>query len=106
MPSVLAQHTPGPWAWDSRNGKHFLVTCAVGAPHVVVLGWPCGIEDGTQFPKDGYGQADAALIAAAPELLAALKMSIAPVPEGVNWASWLVEREAAARVAIAKAEGR
>ena len=68
-------HTPGPWAWDSRNGKHYLVSCAGDTPHAIVLGWPCGMEDGTWFTSDAYGDADMRLIAAAPELVDALKLA-------------------------------
>ena len=68
-------HTPGPWAWDCRNGRHYLITNADedATPHRIVLGWPCGLEDGTWFTKDRYGEADADLIAATPTLYAALR---------------------------------
>jgi hypothetical protein len=69
--------TPGPWAWDSRNGKDYLVSLAADTPHAIVLGWPTGLQDGTRFTDDAYGQADARLVAAAPDLYAALQAVLA-----------------------------
>lgn len=63
--------TPGDWYWDSRNGKHYLCT-ANPDNYVVVLGWPCGLEEGTFFTEDERGAADADLIENAPTWLRAL----------------------------------
>ena len=80
------QHTPGPWTVDNQyihgpDGIRFLAVAG-----------------------DGAGQANARLIAAAPELLAAARLAVAwseqvPAP----YRDW--PHVAAARAAIAKATG-
>lgn len=98
-----AQHTPGPWHWTSRNGKHYLVTTG-DSPHEIVLGWPCGMEDGSWFTGDSYGAADARLIAAAPDLLAACQKFVASFKSLQREKCDVAHRMAVE--AIAKAEGR
>jgi hypothetical protein len=78
----LQAATPGPWAWNSRNGNSYLVTVSDSPPHIIVLGFPCGIEKGTGFPRDAMGRADAALIADAPEDLAWCVAEIHRLREG------------------------
>lgn len=65
----MAAHTPGPWGWDSRNSVKYLVTLADEPPYIVVMGFAVGCD----IPDDERGLADQRLIAAAPDLLAALK---------------------------------
>lgn len=97
--SQQPEHTPGPWGWDSRNGNHYLISCAPNPPQVIVLGWPAGL----QITDDSYGRADAALIAAAPDLLAALKEICAA--DDIKSLAGIVTALSSAKAAIAKAEG-
>lgn len=84
---MTTTHTPGPWKVEPLNANHVVVRAADGS---VPANCPA------------HSPADAALIAAAPDLLAALK--------GLNH-SWEngcqppVRMWDAARAAIAKAEG-
>lgn len=97
------KHTPGPWGWDSRNGRYYLLTFHPNPTHHIVLGRMSGIDPADLIPDDEMGRADLDLIAAAPELLEALKNVMAlhcPHPRaGEPWV------DTAARAAIAKAEG-
>jgi len=86
---VLAQHTPGPWSFtvSAESG---------GNPSAWNIIAPCGgvvAETGS-----GTDDANARLIAAAPELLAALQNILAANPD-------LAEVADEARAAIAKATG-
>jgi hypothetical protein len=94
----MSKHTPGPWT--TKRGTSQMVstdtTVAALSDHA---------DDGARYwifsPADGHGDraADAALIAAAPEMLEALK----------RWRdrpSFRREDYEAACAAIAKAEGR
>jgi hypothetical protein len=90
---MTTQHTPGPWYIDCQNES-----AAIGYRAIV--------------DKDGYtvcspspmGQANARLIAAAPDLLAALDKILGEigVRGKISRDDWRVE---AARSAIAKATG-
>lgn len=96
-----AQHTPGPWSVDPIDDLD-----------AHILGKPNGfcadiIADVKSFDLD-EGQANARLIAAAPDLLEALKGAVdaadafeAGVPLSTSFEDWL----ASARAAIAKATG-
>lgn len=91
----MSAFTPGPW-----HAEQCCTTCGL-------FGIYAG--EGKETPvlsERVAARANATLMAAAPELLAALEMSVAPVPQGETWEAFLVRREAAARAAIAKAEGR
>jgi len=62
------QHTPtpGPWFWEERNGRHYLCTArAEEVGYLTVFGFPNGVS----IPSE----ADARLIAAAPEMYDALR---------------------------------
>lgn len=97
------KHTPGPWAWDSRNGDDYLVSCASDTPHIVVLGF---MRD-RLIPADAIGDADRALIAAAPCLLAALKALTEHSPAPLYPLTSEYGRALkAADAAIAKTEGQ
>jgi len=88
----MSKHTPGPWE---------RVDCAVGyAVHPV--GNTMGIF-GRVCDDDRLTRGDADLIAAAPDLLAALKELLdAPIDGGMSTSDAIDN----ARAAIAKAEGR
>lgn len=77
-------HTPGPWSWDGKF--------TVGIPH----------KDGDTFFRTN--PEDAALIAAAPELLAALKALVGYDSTGASTGMMYSARMAQAHAAIAKAE--
>ena len=93
----MSKHTPGPWKAECRN------ICYKGGEYDKdqFLQWEvCGPEE-----PDGRGsfyQGDALLIAAAPELLEALKLADAAL-SGANMNMKVVQRKV--MEAIAKAEG-
>lgn len=80
-----ATHTPGPWFWDKVSTGH--------CRHVIV-----DSEGFTIANPSPMSEADARLIAAAPELLTALQ---AGVDNDIPMADWL----SMARAAIARATG-
>ena len=94
----MSKHTPGPWEveqdgpWTLVRGRDpELPSDDIPGPLV------CTPAD------NGYTQANAHLIAAAPDLLAALKEIVAGISVGTDPDHpWIKE----ARAAIAKAEGR
>lgn len=95
-------HTPGPlWVVPGGPGKYFVVADATDVHGVIVDG------EYTVVAR-GCTAADAALFAAAPDLLAALRQLIADwdaVPESLSVPDAINENDhwAAARAAIAKA---
>lgn len=104
---MASKHTPGPWTWRN-GGNHYVLEDAKG--EVVA-------DDGSAYGEysgwfQGEPSADAVLIAAAPDLLAALQ-DILPTVERMLAARWepagieAPERRSieAARAAIAKATG-
>lgn len=93
----MSGHTPGPWRASPWSAAEMAVNATV---------------DGKPFLVAGYSlPADAKLIAAAPELLAALEQFVAEYVELVESGDagfWSAEDEAKvikARAAIAKATG-
>ena len=104
----MSKHTPGPWvintAGGAKKGEPFRITeIYVYAPHVQDDTAICAdiIDPITQEPSE----ANARLIAAAPELLDALKIIAEYASEGeasTGPAGWM---GVVARVAIAKAMG-
>lgn len=66
----MTTHTPGPWVWRSKSGSLHQVGTAPYAYGNVVLEPSYDYDSGTDTK---VSDADAALIAAAPELLDALK---------------------------------
>jgi hypothetical protein len=104
------QHTPGPWTWEVLDGTD---VGSIDGPDGKRACW-FG-DDEQYYPTGGTppDQADLALMLAAPDLLAALKVMVANCtnsegaisPEPKCRSEWL-EGMVAARAAIAKAEGR
>jgi hypothetical protein len=92
----MSKHTPGPWFVHPQQAEGcFPTRHYIGAK-------PDGAGPYWLASTDG-NETNAALIAAAPELLAALRKVVAGVDEHEGWqmASTIAE----ARAAIAKAEG-
>lgn len=108
--SEEVKHTPGPWVLDPQylsevqtEGMKTIASCwheqADGATITVTGVLPCSLEESA---------ANARLIAAAPELLGALRFILAfyePRQNYLDTNAW-TQAEASARRAVAKAEGR
>ena len=102
----MSSHTPGPWVWagDPVRG------CALNSAHGEVLGY--ADYEGMWFASYGHPEKDASnarLIAAAPDLLAALKMLLADIEEYQRINSLGGEKkhsQVQARAAISAAEGQ
>lgn len=102
MTEQQAKHTPGPWGIET---EHALITIgASGAGKIACV---------FQTVLAGDPKANARLIAAAPELLAALKETLETLGDiadklahGSPMRNDLEAQYAAIRAAIAKAEGR
>jgi hypothetical protein len=97
---MTTKHTPGPWV--ARQSAHGPIDIFDSQERDVVTVYGGGV------PSE-HKQANARLIAAAPELLDALKAMDAAICEGFETqAGRMAGRKAliAARAAIAKAEGR
>lgn len=99
-----AKHTPGPWIvekWESLNGTKF-IDVLVGFETVA----KCGITD------DDHAEGNAHLIAAAPEILQALKIMVDAFKgkEIENHGAYMAINGicpiCTGRAAIAKAEGQ
>jgi hypothetical protein len=91
------KHTPGPWTITPPNG-----TTDDNVSHSICVPF-CRLADVQEVGKPGESEANAQLISAAPDLLAALKTC-------ADWLSRSVcvddlEMAANARAAIARAEG-
>ena len=102
----MKTHTPGPWVvdWPADGRATPRVTTAgpmfEGATSPVEI---CKVSK--KEGKCGSGRANASLIAAAPELLEALKKMLAAAKCHYDPAVALSEYGALAEVAIARAEG-
>ena len=95
-------HTPGPWTYKLDEDCRNLSVTTAYAPTEIVGG--CGCCDSPWVSCE----ADARLIAAAPELLEALE-KIVRMFEGADDTVWAVEdyrQKARAAIAKAKGEGR
>lgn len=104
-PPVLSQklvgvppttHTPGPWVW---RGMSLCRSVDSDAPHVVIRQ-----DRGTYGHHVGASAADRALIAAAPDLLAACEWALRVEEGGRPEGAWTPYVNAL-REAIAKARG-
>lgn len=105
-------HTPGPWTTDEddHDALYQNIKIKAGKHHTVCTVW---IDDAPVRDFNAEQQANARLIAAAPELLEALKqcrLALEPYDD-VKPRDWKTDREKlafahqAARAAIAKATG-
>lgn len=96
----MSKHTPGPWQWEKRGGAFRAIEGPSGLSVAVT----------EEYAGDAWidvSEANASLIAAAPELLAELEM-LSNVVEGCGMATMPeVEcRLVFARATIAKATGK
>lgn len=103
------KHTPGPWVDQPSKYRDGVLVVRANAPGGRILA-EFGSED---EPLDEIDQANARLIAAAPELLETLKIlrnTVGDLRNGfsksVDCARWVEQFQAAADRAISKAEGR
>jgi hypothetical protein len=76
MTSPKSSHTPGPWRVKSKASQNIFG----GAVSVKVLAGRLDIAD-VDMLENSDGEANAALIAAAPELLEALRLMVACDPK-------------------------
>jgi len=105
---MTMQHTPGPWFHKRDSYNEYGATVA----HLIETEYEDVVATVSYRERDPrlnrHGEADAALIAAAPELLAALKglIEYAAREIGMDPAEAVGGYFKPARDAIAKAEGR
>ena len=105
---MSAAHTPGPWVWDDRSLRPVVRdpdTCNVHSILDAEGGY--GFIGGDNKACMAELEADYRLIAAAPDLLMALKLAFQHLNGGGDSLNALEHAAAfrAARAAIAKAEG-
>lgn len=99
-------HTPGPWTVDDQRQRGDIYTTVVIRPHA--QGFMLATLDAASFTYGDGGmdiEANARLIAAAPELLAALKAVVTHLGGG-SFHHLTGENAERALAAIAKAEGQ
>lgn len=94
-------HTPGPWMRKQWDNDPAIAILTPDADDPVWIADACAGE----FPRDEQ-VANSRLIAAAPDLLAALRSFVDPWNRGGKWESQITyDTFDKARAAIAKAEG-
>lgn len=96
----MSVHTPGPWAVAPKS-SHFAVVAQCGVI-VTRMSWYLSAREGCQGIDES--RANAALIAAAPELLAALQACYDLIAEEVADGEY-TEQAKKARAVIEKATG-
>jgi hypothetical protein len=90
---MSAKHTPGPWRLNADNSTEVMTVTGFNVARA-----HC---NGIYHIKLAQAEANACLIAAAPDLLAALQDLVSD--DGPNPGAYFSQRIAAARAAIAKA---
>lgn len=104
---MSAAHTPGPWAysrWDQFGDTRFYVAQAEGAPYTPNYSDAATlIAETVSIERVSIQEANARLIAAAPELLDALRLCLAQLEPSMTALEF--EAADAAKAAIAKATG-
>lgn len=103
-PTTKAEHTPGPWIVRHGATDSVIHASSVNGNIACVYGYVVHGSGTKSMSKAGQREANAALIAAAPDLLAALQR-IAD-SDGFNGGTWVGELQRIARAAIANAEER
>jgi len=96
---MTEKHTPGPWHSGGMPNRAPVIYTAAGNP-IAVLSIGYGRENDQRA-----AEANAALIAAAPELLAALRQSFDWISRHCRGNPYLTEPGRTIAAAIAKAEG-
>ena len=103
----MSAHTPGPWAfsrWDEFGGRRFYVSQADGAPYTPHFSDVAAlIAETVVDERASIQEANARLIAAAPDLLAALKELLDVSASPLYRPATKADAERHARAAIAKA---
>lgn len=101
---MSTKHTPGPWRFEWDGSEAVII----GRPtwpcvrHRVKGEWQIAVTDDLIDEHPEESEANARLMAAAPELLESLKAMLSPRMDGPDSAQiWF-----AAEAAVAKAEGR
>ena len=96
-------HTPGPWTIDYSINLSNGASCLIRAGKLGIAEvWKT--DDGiARFQDDEVGQANAALIASAPDLLAALESLVEMDDDPIRYMACRSYRIDAARAAIEKA---
>jgi hypothetical protein len=95
----MSKHTPGPWQW-TKGDKYSYPRVGDSADHTIADVWD---DSSLAVVSREQGEANAQLIAAAPELLEALKLIYADMERGHSINPY--EHKATVLAAIAKAEG-
>lgn len=100
----MSKHTPGPWVTDEvdHDAPYENIKIKAGNHHTVCTVW---IDDAPVHDFNAMQYANARLIAAAPELLEALKLCASVCAGHTMHKDGLVKALEAARAAIAKATG-
>ena len=101
---MTIKHTPGPWTVDEHQGNGDLVVRSLDSDDIVANCQSDSYGLAEQREMEMERAANAQLMSAAPELLAALE----EITELIQWSESGGEEERAydaARAAIAKAEG-
>ena len=94
----MSAHTLGPWSWSANpSGGARVQTSSVGIADVLS-------RAGVAHPTQESCEANARLIAAAPELLAACEAALVIIGDR-NANPWWGDTEAKLRAAIAKVRG-
>lgn len=104
----MALHTPGPWTTDTTKRYRQMVSEQI--PESIPIRGPDGIGlaatyDFNRFDRDAECEANARLIAAAPDLLAALERITLINGSTGGHKAMVAEFKHIARTAIAKARG-
>ena len=99
---MSAKHTPGPWKIVERNADRIFREISIRPVNSQVKGAVFPIAS-VRYPSQEFGQANARLIAAAPDLLGALQQWAHAVAIGDEVE--LINASAARDAAIAKAIG-
>lgn len=97
---MAQKHTPGPWATTTRQGSWDWLVYSLADPNIEICQ---PFHDGTEFNE--VGEANARLIAAAPELLAEAIELLRNAEYADGVATVLTQDCEALKAAIAKAEG-
>lgn len=101
----MSAHTPGPWETSSNANGQWDICEQHGGDRIALVDLQDAQKDGGR--SHITEESNARLIAAAPELLAALQLlTVAVHDAGKEGATPIADAETEARAAIAKAGGR